>query len=134
MKTHPLVSIPMIIVIEATANLVIYGAVLREILEWKHRPAIVITVYAIIMVLVSKLYNSPLLILPAFMMAMLEGWVYEYSRSVIPVIIGDVVFWLVWLFLMGTVLSGAWFILVALLMVPGACITLRLMEPYKPID
>jgi len=53
---------------------------------------------------------------------------------VIPVIIGDVVFWLVWLFLMGTVLSGAWFVLVALLVIPGACITLRLMEPYKPID
>ena len=134
MKTHPLVSIPMIIVIEATANLVIYGAVLREILEWKHRPAIVITVYAVIMVLVSKLYSSPLLILPTFMMAMLEGWVYEYSRSVIPVIIGDVVFWLVLLFLLGTVLSGAWFVLVALLVIPGACITLRLMEPYKPID
>lgn len=134
MKAHPYTSILMMIIIEATANLVICGAVLREILEWKHRPAIVITVYAVIMAFISISVSRPLLIIPAMMMAQLEGWVFEYSRSVIPVIIGDVVFWIVMLCLMGTFFSGWWLLPVAVLIVGGTILTLKVMEPYKPID
>lgn len=134
MRIHPVFSILVLSAIEATCNLVIYGAVLREILEWKHRPAIVITVYGVVMSLLSLLYNSPLLIVPTMMMVMFEGWVYEYSRSVIPVIIGDVVFYIVMLCLIGTVFEGWWFFVVAILVLPAVFYTLKAMEPYKPID
>ena len=40
MRSHFLFSIVIIAIVEATGNLIIYGAVLREILDWKHRGSI----------------------------------------------------------------------------------------------
>lgn len=134
MRQHPVFSIFLLMIIEATANLVIYGAVLREILEWKHRPTIIISVYAVIMAFFSLLGGTPLLMIPSLLMAQLEGWVYEYTRSVIPVIVGDVSFWIVMLCLMGIPTNGWWFIIAAILILPAIFLALKPMEPYKPID
>lgn len=134
MRQHPVFSIFILAVVEATANLVIYGAVLREILEWKHRPAIVIPVFGVIMGLFSLLGGNPLLLLPAFLVAEFEAMVYEYTRSIIPIIMGDVAFWIVMLCLVGIPTHGWWATVAWVLVTPGIPLALKTMEPYKPID
>ena len=134
MCQHPVFTILILVIVEATGNLVIYGAVLREILEWKHRPVISIPVFAAIMGALSLIGGNPMLMLPAFMMAQVEGYMYEYSRSIIPIIIGDVAFWIVMLCLAGIPTQGWWFFVAAALAVPGVLLALNPMEPYKPID
>jgi len=134
MRQQPIFFILSMIFLEVTANLIIYGGVLREVLEWKHRPVIVIHFFAVIMALISLLNGNPLLFLPAFLLAQFEGWVYEYTRSVIPIIIGDIAFWIVFLCIMGNATSGLWFVAVFILTAPGIYFTMTTMEPYKPID
>ena len=134
MRQHPVYSVFILAIVEATANLVIYGAVLREILEWNHRPAIIIPVFAAIMGLFSLLGGNPLLMLPAFMVAQLEACVYEYTRSIIPLIIGDVAFWIVMLCLVGIPTHGWWLFVALALAIPGGLLAMNTMEPYKPID
>lgn len=134
MRQHPIFSILILAIVEATANLVIYGAVLREILEWKHRPVIVIPVFGVIMGLFSLLGGNPLLLLPAFLVAEFEAMVYEYTRSIIPIIMGDVAFWIVMLCLVGIPTHGWWALVAWVLVTPGIPLALKTMEPYKPID
>ena len=134
MSQHPVFSLIILVGVEATANLVIYGAVLREILEWKHRPAIVIPIFAAIMGLFSVLGGNPMLILPTFLVAQLEACVYEYTRSIIPLIIGDMAFWIVMLCLVGLPTHAWWFFVAVALAGSGSFIALKPMEPYKPID
>lgn len=134
MRQHPVYSMVIQVLIEATANLVIYGAVLREILEWKHRPFIIIPIFGVFMGVLSLMGGNPMLLLPAFMVAQFEGAVYEYTRSVIPLIIGDVVFWIVMLCLVGIPTHGWWFLVAGVIAVPGVYLALKTMEPYKPID
>ena len=134
MCQHPIYSILILIIIEATGNLVIYGAILREILEWKHRPVIVIPVFAGVMAVSCIIGGEPMLLLPSMIMALFEGWVYEYTRSIIPLIIGDVAFWVVMLCLAGIPTHGWWFIIAAVVAIPGILLALNPMEPYKPID
>lgn len=133
MKTHPLRALLGMAAIEATASMILYGAVLREILEWKHNPNIVVNVFAAVMSLFA-LFSNPILILPSFMTFLLEGWTYEYSRSIIPVILGDIFYWIVMLCLLGISFPSWWFLIAAILILPGFFLTLKLMEPYKPID
>ena len=134
MRQHPVFSMLVLVIMEATGNLVLYAAVLRELLEWKHRPAIIIFVVAIIMGAISLLGGNPMLFLPSSLIAKLEGWAYEYTRSIIPLIIGDVAFWTVMLCLVGIPTHGWWFLVAGVLMVPGILLALNPMEPYKPID
>ena len=134
MKEHPIISVILCVIIEATADLIVFGAVLREILEWKHRPEIVIPVFGVVIGLLSGLFSHPLLIIPGMMMAQLEGYVYEYSRSVIPVIICDSVFWVVMLCLMGITFPWWCLLIDAAMIIPGTLFAIKTMEPYKPID
>ena len=134
MRQHPVYSILILAFVEATGNLVIYGAILREILEWNHRPAIIIPAFAVIMGLFSLLGGNPLLMIPAFLVALVEGYVFEYTRSIIPIIIGDVVFWIVMLCLVGIPTHSWWPFVAWVLVTPGIPLVLKSMEPYKPID
>ena len=134
MREHIVFSIIMMAIIETTSNLVIYGAVLREILEWKHRPLIVIPIYAVIMSIFSLIVGSGSLMMPAFLLAEVEGMMYESSRSVIPIVVGDMAFWIVLLCLIGVPASGWWFFVIILLCGVGSYIALNAMEPYKPLD
>ena len=134
MRQHSVFSILILVIVEATGNLVLYGAILREILEWKHRPALVVPVYAVIMGIFSLLGGNPMLMLPSMIVALFEGWMYEYTRSIIPLIIGDVAFWIVMLCLVGIPTHGWWFIIAAVVAIPGILLALNPMEPYKPID
>ena len=134
MKEHPVISVILCVIIEATADLIIFGGVLREILEWKHRPEIVIPVFGAVIGLLSGLFSHPLLIIPGMMIAQLEGYVYEYSRSVIPVIICDSVFWMVMLCMMGFTFPWWCLLIAAAMIIPGTVLAIKTMEPYKPID
>lgn len=134
MKEHPFVSLILCAFIEGTADLILFGGVLREILTWKHRPEIVIPVFGAVMGLISGLFSHPLLIVPAMMVALIEGWTYEYSRSVIPVIIGDTFYWALMLMLMGTTFPWWCLTVGGILVGIGIYMALHTMEPYKPID
>jgi amino acid transporter len=134
MKTHPIQSLLVIAAIEMTANLVLYGAVLRELLEWKHYPIVIVNVYALVMTLLSGLFSNPLLMIPSLITAQVEAWTYEYSRSIIPVIVGDIFYWIVMLSLMGISFSGLWYLVACIIVVPGIFLAMKVMEPYKPID
>ena len=134
MGQNPLYAILIIVAVEATANLIIYGAVMREILEWKHHPMLIGNIYAVIMALISLVYGNVLLMIPAMLLARFEIMVYEYTRSVIPIIIGDVAFWIVTLCLMGIASHAWWFFIAWVLATPGIPLALKPMEPYKPID
>lgn len=133
-KDHPVISLPYLILIEATGDLILFSGVLREILDWKHRPIIVITVFAFIMAVFSGLFSSPMVMIPAYILAIIEGYVYEYGRSVIPVIVCDSVFWLVMVSLLGITLPGWSYFGACVLIVPSTYFALKTMEPYKPID
>lgn len=131
---HPIISFFGMGFVEATADLIIFGGMMREILEWKHRPQIIIPVFAIIIGLTSAFFSEPLLAIPATMVGMVEGYVYEYSRSVIPIIIGDLLYWLILVFFIGVGFPG-WTILIAAgLIVLGFYSVIKTMEPFKPID
>lgn len=133
MKSRPVFSILVIIIVEATANLIIYGAVLREILDWKHRPVVVIPVYACIMGIFSIFVSQLSFATIGFIIALAEGWIYEYSRSVIPVIVGDVAYWIVVLSMVGT--SWGWLAFVPVIVVlPALVYAMKVLEPTKPID
>lgn len=134
MKEHPILSVLLCVIIEATADLIIFGGVLREILQWKHRPEIVIPVFGAVMGLLSGLFSHPLLIIPGMMIAQLEGYVYEYSRSVIPVIVCDSVFWVAMLCLLGVTFPWWCLLIAAAMIIPGTLFAMKTMEPYKPID
>ncbi len=134
MQSHYLLSLLLIAVFEATVNLVLYGAVLREVLDWKHRPEIIIPFFAGIIGLVSGLFGEVYLMIPTMMTVVIEGWVYEYSRSVIPVIIGDVFFWAVYLAIMGFVFPWWCFFIAVVIIIPAGALVVNTLDPYKPID
>lgn len=133
-KSHPIQSLLVMAAIEMTADLVLYGAVLRELLEWKHYPVVIINVYALLMALFAGLYGNPMLMIPSLLTAQVEAWTYEYSRSIIPVIIGDIFYWVVMLCLMGISFSGWWYLVACVIIVPGIFLAMKTMEPYKPVD
>lgn len=136
MHQHLVFSILMLIIIEATANLVIYGAVLRELLEWnwKHRPGLIIQIYAAIMAIFCLINSSASLMYPVYMIAQIEGMMYHYTRSILPIIVGDVMFWIVMLCLVGIPAIAWWFLIVVLVAGAGVYLAFNAMEPYKPID
>lgn len=134
MTKHQLTSIWGMGFMEATADLIIFGGMMREILEWKHRPQIVITVFAAIMCLITVSFSEPTLAIPAMMVGMVEGYVYEYTRSVIPIIIGDIFYWIILVFFIGAGIPG-WCAIIAIpIIVIGFYSALKTMEPFKPID
>ena len=134
LKTHLLYSIVLITLIEATGNLVIYGAVLREILEWRHRPQVIIPLFAAIMALLSIVMGNAILGTVMMVMVLIEGWTYECTRSVVPVILGDIFYWIVFLLLVGTSLSGWYYLLASIIIVPATVMLIKTMDPFRPID
>jgi hypothetical protein len=133
MRSHFIFSIVILTIGEATGNLIIYGAVLREILDWKHRPFVVIPIYAAIMGLFSTMITPSPFVAIGFLVAWVEAWIYEYSRSVIPIIIGDIVYWIVTLSMIGT--SWGWLAFLPFIVtLPVLLYAIKALEPTKPID
>ena len=134
MAKHPILSLIGMSFIEATGDLVIYGGIMRELLEWKHRPQIIVPVFGLIIGLLSACFNNPVLAIPTTMAVMFQGYLYDYSRSVVPIIFGDICYWLMIVILIGVTIPAWCFFIAAILFVPGAVLALQTMEPYKPID
>ena len=134
MSQHPVLSLIGMSFVEATADLVIFGGIMRELLEWKHRPEIIVPVFGLVIGLLSACFSSPVLAIPTTMAMMFQGYLYDYCRSVIPIIIGGFFYWLIIILFIGISLPGWFFFIAAVLFVPGAVIAIQTMEPYKPID
>jgi hypothetical protein len=131
---HPIPSFIGMSFIEATFDLIIYGGIMREILEWKHRPQIIVPVFALIIGLTSAFFSAPVLAIITTMTVMFQGYLYDYTRSVVPIIIGDIFYWLIIVLLIDLSIPAWCFFIAAILFVPGAALALQTMEPYKPID
>ena len=134
MKENPLLSLPLLVLLEGTADLIIFGAVLREILEWKHKPEIVIPIFAAVFGIFTGISSMVMLMIPSMMAALVEAWTYECTRSVIPVIIGDAFFWIVLLCLFGIALPWWCFLLAVAVILPSGYFLMKVMDPFKPID
>ena len=135
MHEHPFLVMPFIVIIDATCDLVIYGGVLRELLEWKHRPMIVVGAFSLLMGVTYYLFGGGIaeggLALVTFL---LQGWIYECTRSIVPLIIGDVFYWIIALLVMGIV-SPLWAgPLAMMLIVPSLYFLIKTMDTFKPID
>jgi hypothetical protein len=68
------------------------------------------------------------------MAVIFQGYLYDYTRSVVPIIFGDICYWLMIVILIGVTIPAWCFFIAAILFVPGAVLALQTMEPYKPID
>ena len=134
MKENPLLSLPLLVLVEGTADLIIFGAVLRELLEWKHKPEIIIPIFAALFGLFTASSSMVMLMIPSMMAALVESWTYECTRSVIPVIIGDAFFWIVLLCLYGVALPWWCFLLATAIILPSGYFLMKAMDPFKPID
>lgn len=135
MRQHPYLSIVGMAVVEATANLVIYGAALRSILEWKHRPETIIPIFAAMMAVVNGVVADPRLMIPGMMVALIEAWTYECTRSVLVVTLGDVFFWGIQIALFGMGISGwQWYLVAVVLILPSGFMLMRTMDRFRPIE
>jgi len=134
MKENPLLSLPLLVLVEGTADLIIFGAILREILEWKHKPEIVIPIFAAVLGLLTGLSNMALLMIPSMLIAIIESWTYECTRSVIPIIIGDAFFWIILLCLFGVALPWWCFFIAFVIIIPSGYFLMKALDPFKPID
>ena len=134
MAKHPVLSLIGMTFIEGTADLILYGGIMRELLEWKHRPQIIVPVFGLIIGLLSASFSNPVLAIPSAMAVMIQGYLYDYCRSVVPIIISDFFYWLIIILLIGVTIPAWFFFIAAVLIVPGAVIAIQTMEPYKPID
>jgi len=132
---HPWCSIPLYALLEATGDLVLFGGVLRALLEWKHRPMLVIGISTLVMGGVFWLFaENPLLICLSMVMFMIEGWIYECTRSVIPLACGDAFFWVVAFLLMGKELSSWYYLGGFVLILPSLFYLIKVTDLFKPID
>ena len=131
---HPIPSFIGMAFIETTFDLIIYGGIMREVLEWKHRPQIIVPVFGFIIGLTSAFFSAPVLAIVTTMTVMFQGYLYDYTRSIVPIIIGDICYWLIIVLLIGLIIPAWCFFIAAILFVSGAVLALKTMEPYKPID
>lgn len=134
MKENPLLSLPLLVLLEGTADLIIFGAVLRELLEWKHKPEIIIPIFAAVFGIFTGISSMVMLMIPSMMAALVESWTYECTRSVVPVIIGDTFFWIVLLCLFGVALPWWCFLLATAIILPSGYFLMKSMDSFKPID
>lgn len=134
MHDHPFLVMPFIIIIDATCDLVIYGGVLRELLEWKHRPMLVVGVFALLMGASYYFMGDGMLEGGlALVTFLIQGWTYECTRSIVPLIIADVFYWVVFLLVMG--IASPWVgPLAMLIIVPSLFFLIKTMDAFKPID
>ena len=132
---HPFYSIPLIAFAEATFDLILFGGILREILEWKHRPQLVIGIFALLMGIGYFLVeDSMIVVLLSMVVVIIEGWTYECTRSVIPIVIGDSFFWAVTILMMGNTFAMWYLLPAAVMVIPAVYYLIKVMDPYKPID
>ncbi len=115
--------------------MVIYGAVLRELLEWKHRPQIIIPVALVVVALINWLsVPTPWLVIPIVLAALIEMWTFECTRSFIPILVSGVVFWLVYIYVPELAFSWWGMPLAVVLIIPSTLYLVRVMDRFRPID
>lgn len=132
---HPWFSVPLTFLMEATGYLVFFGGILRELLEWKHRPVLIIGSLALLSGVIFWLAeDNPWVVGLTVVIYIIDAWVYECTRSIVPSVCGSLCFESI-NFLTSSYTPTSWYLLVALVLILPWLFSLhKAMDPYKPID
>lgn len=132
---HPGFFFPLNLLMEATGYLVFLGGILRELLEWKHRPLLVIGSLALLWgVFFFFFEDNPWVVCFTVVSFIIDAWVYECTRSIIPSVCGSFCFEIV-TFLTSDATPVSWYLLLAtILILPSLLYLNKAMDVFKPID
>ena len=140
--THRWQSILLLIPVDVTYMLVFYGAIFREIAEWKPNvepnilmsafgAAVVFPLFAVVFFVDTDLVRS---MLPTFMSIQVACMAYLCTRSVVPVLIGSTLADVLAFAFIDVSLNGWFFFVAAALLLIGGWGTWKATEGYRPID
>ena len=140
--THRWQSILLLIPVDITFMLVLYGAIFREIAEWKPNAesislmgsfalAVTLPVFVISICLQSDIVRPPYSL---FVSVQLACMVCLSTRSVVPLLIGGTLADVLNLAFIDVNLNGWYFFPSAILMFVGALGAWKATESYRPID
>ena len=140
--THRWQSILLLIPADITYMLVLYGAIFREIAEWKPNAesTTLMASFALAVslpVLISGICQQSDYVKPAitfFVSVQLACMVYLSTRSVVPLLIGSTLADVLSFAFIDVSLNGWYFILAAILMLVGAMGAWKATASYRPID
>lgn len=139
---HRWQSILLLIPVDITYLLVLYGAIFREVSEWKPNVepnllmvafgiAVIIPMFAIVFFVDTEVTRT---IIPSFMSIQLACMTYLCTRSVVPLLIGCTLADALTFAFVGFDFSGWYFFLAAILMFAGGWGIWKATESYRPIE
>ena len=140
--THRWQSILLLIPVDITYMLVLYGAIFREIAEWKPNAepnllmaafglAVCFPMFAVVFFFDAELVRS---MIPTFMSIQVACMVYLCTRSVVPLLIGATLADVLTYAFIDVSLNGWYFFVAAILLLVGGWGTWKVTEGYRPID
>ena len=141
-STHRWQSILLLIPVDITYLLVLYGAIFREIVEWKPNAdpnllmvyfgaAVFIPMFVLVFFVDSELTRA---MIPTFISIELACMVYLCTRSVVPLLIGITLADVLNFAFIDMSFNGWYFIPAAILMFVGGWGAWKATDSYRPID
>lgn len=139
---HRWLTIILLIPADITYMLVLYGAIFREIVEWKPNVdpnllptsfsvVVLIPMFVLIFFIDSDLTRS---LIPSFMSIQLACMIYLCTRSIVPLLIGSTLADVLSIAFFDANLGGWYFIPACVLMLVGAWGIWKATETYRPIE
>lgn len=140
--THRWQSILLLIPVDVTYLLVLYGAIFREIADWKPNAepnllmgafgaAVFFPMFAVVLIVDAELVRS---MIPTFMSIQVACMVFLCTRSVVPLLIGCTLADVLSFAFIDVSLNGWYFFPAAILMFVGGWGAWKATEGYRPID
>lgn len=140
--THRWQSILLLIAVDVTYMLVLYGAIFRAVAEWKPNAepnllmvafgiAVLIPMFAIVFFVDTEITRT---MIPTFMSIQLACMIFLCTRSVVPLLIGSTLADVLTFAFIDVSLNGWFFIPAAVLMFVGGWGTWKATETYRPIE
>mgnify|MGYP007069908516 CR=1 FL=1 len=140
--THRWQAALLLIPVDVTYMLVLYGAVFREIVEWKPNAspqmlyiffslAVTVPVFVIGVLMGTELMRTMFVF---FMSVQVASMTYLCTRSVLPILIGSILADVLTFVFIDIHLTGWYFILAAILMIAGVWGIWKTTEAFRPID
>lgn len=139
---HRWLTIMLLIPADITYMLVLYGAIFREVREWKPDAdpnllqaffgiAVLIPMFVIVFFIDTELTRS---LIPSFMSIQIACTIFQCTRSVVPLLIGSTLADVLSVVFLDVNLSGWFFIPAAVLMFVGGWGIWKSTETYRPIE
>ena len=91
LNQNPLLTLVLFITIIVTTDLVIFGGIFREINDHFHKPMVTIPVAAGVCGILLGLDSGVQGMLLSFLSFLFGFWIYECTRSILPIVIGDTI-------------------------------------------